>query len=91
MIARPATGLVEGRKTYPSGGDRATTSQGEQVGMTPEAFAAGKRAENVAFLVSLGRRTAGRIYEGTVPHAEKLRRRAKNRVARRSRVQNRSK
>lgn len=49
----------------------------------------GKQRENARFAYVLGLVTGGRIYEGTVPRAEKERRRAKNRVARKTRAQQR--
>lgn len=60
-------------------------------GWTPEqVHVVAKRAENIAYLGALSRVTGGRIYEGTVTRAVKLKRRAKNRVARRTRAQQRT-
>lgn len=46
----------------------------------------GKQRENARFSYVLGL-VQPRVYEGTVPRAEKERRRAKNRVARKTRAQ----
>ena len=49
----------------------------------------GKQRENARFSYVLGLVTGGRFYEGTVSRAEKERRRARNRVARKTRAANR--
>lgn len=55
----------------------------------PKAVVSEKAKEGAGMLHALAWKTRGRIYEGTVPHAEIQRRRRRNKAAKASRKANR--